>query len=401
MKTSFNFPYPLVILLVCLVTAFFGCDKDPELPADTPPDTSGTPTVSIEDIRMNELQTIGSHNSYRLKTYEPIFVLLTGGTPPPGLNPQEWDYTHETLPTQFGTHRVRSIELDIHYDPGGGLFANREGNAFVGDSTASNIPALDYPGMKVIHVPDLDYNTNYYTFVEALSAVKAWSDANPTHLPLIVMVELKTNIISLPNFAAVLPFTVTALDEVDMEIESIFESTLNNIITPEILRGTYASVNEAVLAGAWPTLAEARGKIFFVAMASSTEISDYMQGYPGMIGRNMFMFSEAGLGETAFIIKNDPVANQDTIRALVQAGYMVRTRADAGTWEARSGDYSRMNMALASGAQIISTDYYRPDPRADTSSIWTNYSVNFPNLETAILNPINGPAKFAGLAITE
>ncbi|PCH94488.1 MAG: hypothetical protein COB85_05570 [Bacteroidetes bacterium] len=403
MKIRFHISSLRIILLFGVVTAFIACDKDPAPPED--PTKSGpiiaTIYASIEDIKMNEIQTIGSHNSYRLKTYKPIFDLVTSGTPPPGLNPLEWDYTHEALSTQFSTHRVRSIELDIHHDPAGGLYWNREGNKWVGDTTASFIDELLDPGMKVLHIPDLDYNTNNFTFKDALSAVKSWSDANPTHLPLIVMVELKTYQINIPGFAIVLPFTASALDSVDMEIESVFGMMLSNIITPEILKGTYASVNEAVLAGAWPTLAEARGKIFIVAMASSGEKASYMQSYPGMIGRSMFMFSDVGSAETAFIIKNNPVSDQDTIHELVQAGYMVRTRADVGTWEARNGDYSRMNLAMSSGAQIISTDYYRPDPRADTSSSWTNYSVNFPNFVTAILNPINGPTKFEGLTITE
>ena len=42
-------------------------------------------------------------------------------------------------------------------------------------------------------------------------------------------------------------------------------------------------------------------------------------------------------------------------------GYLVRTRSDANTTEARENDYSRFEAALESGAQIISTDYYLPD----------------------------------------
>jgi len=42
---------------------------------------------------------------------------------------------------------------------------------------------------------------------------------------------------------------------------------------------------------------------------------------------------------------------------------MVRTRSDAGTIEARSSDYTRFLSAWQSGAQIISTDYYRADPK--------------------------------------
>jgi hypothetical protein len=72
----------------------------------------------------------------------------------------------------------------------------------------------------------------------------------------------------------------------------------------------------------------------------------------------------ANLPETApgaaILIVNDPVAQFARIRSLVRAGFIVRTRADADTREARSGDTLRRDRALASGAQLVSTDYYRP-----------------------------------------
>ena len=46
------------------------------------------------------------------------------------------------------------------------------------------IEALKKPGYKVMHVADFDYMTHYYTLIEALTAVKKWSDANPNHLPI-------------------------------------------------------------------------------------------------------------------------------------------------------------------------------------------------------------------------
>jgi len=53
----------------------------------------------------------------------------------------------------------------------------------------------------------------------------------------------------------------------------------------------------------------------------------------------------------------------DEIRNEVKRGYIVRTRADAGTIEARKGDSSRREAAFASGAQIITTDFYLPATR--------------------------------------
>lgn len=60
----------------------------------------------------------------------------------------------------------------------------------------------------------------------------------------------------------------------------------------------------------------------------------------------------------AFFIMNDPKADGKEIARRVEAGFMVRTRADADTREARTGDFSRMEAAIKSGAQLISTDYY-------------------------------------------
>ncbi len=61
--------------------------------------------------------------------------------------------------------------------------------------------------------------------------------------------------------------------------------------------------------------------------------------------------------------RNDPVATQAEIRRLVQDGFIVRTRADANGREARTNDTRRRELAIASGAQLISTDYPEPDPR--------------------------------------
>jgi len=89
---------------------------------------------------------------------------------------------------------------------------------------------------------------------------------------------------------------------------------------------------------------------------------------------------------------NDSLMDETTISERVGLGYIVRTMADGNTNEARSGDESRMNAALASGAQIVSTDYYRPDPRGNTAgSGWTNYKVKLPGGGPARTNPVSRP----------
>ncbi len=84
----------------------------------------------------------------------------------------------------------------------------------------------------------------------------------------------------------------------------------------------------------------------------------------------MFANAEPGTPEAAILIRNDP--KQAGITDLVRKGYIVRTRADAETWEARVNDRSRFEAACRSGAQIITTDYYRK-----STHFASDYSISF------------------------
>ena len=52
------------------------------------------------------------------------------------------------------------------------------------------------------------------------------------------------------------------LDTLDAEIRSVFEA--NHLITPDLVRGNFQTLEKAVLTQGWPTLAAARGKIVFL-----------------------------------------------------------------------------------------------------------------------------------------
>lgn len=80
-------------------------------------------------------------------------------------------------------------------------------------------------------------------------------------------------------------------------------------------------------------------------------------------------------------------------RAAVQAGFIVRTRADADTVEARSGSVVRKDAAFNSGAQYVSTDYMQPDSR------FGPYSVQLPAGAVAICNSVRTKDRCAGHAI--
>ncbi len=387
-----NTCYFLLITFLFLSFALVSCKKEdapeaPNLPAAW--DTT-------DYLKINQLQVIGSHNSYRLKTYEPMynFVQNISGLLPAQYDPNGWDYTHLPLGEQFSDYGIRSVELDIYNDPNGGLFATRRANGLVNQPLATGIAELQAPGMKMLHVPDFDYMTNYYTFVSALTAIKTWSDAHPRHIPIIIHIEAKTDGVSLPGFTLTVPleYDAAAADALDSEIKSVFGEDLENVITPDKFRGTYSTLSEAAENNAWPMLGDARGKVIFVMQGQA--VDPYLAGHPILENRAVFIYADAGNPETAFVILNNAVSDEAEIQQTVAAGYMVRTRSDANTDEARVGDYSGMNAAFTSGAHIISTDYYKPDPRGVAGdSGWTDFQVRFPNNELARINPVSAADK--------
>jgi hypothetical protein len=144
-------------------------------------------------VDLNEIQVLGSHNSYHIQPREPLFGLLVAFSP----EFLAWEYTHLPLDVQFETQGIRQIELDVFADPEGGLYARRRGAVALGIDPMTP-PELHQPGFKVLHVQDLDFETTCPTFVACLQTIKAWSDANPRHLPIMVLVEAKDEVIPDP-----------------------------------------------------------------------------------------------------------------------------------------------------------------------------------------------------------
>src|SRR4051812_20188114 len=73
-----------------LVVALTACGGDPVEPPDAPCATA----EEIDGLRMNQLQVVGSHNSYRRRTYAPLltFVQSLSASLPDDADPSTWDY---------------------------------------------------------------------------------------------------------------------------------------------------------------------------------------------------------------------------------------------------------------------------------------------------------------------
>ena len=107
----------------------------------------------------------------------------------------------------------------------------------------------------------------------------------------------------------------------------------------------------------------------------------------------MFVNTDEASPAAAYLTLNDPVAEHVRIQAAVRAGFVVRTRADADTREARVADVSRRTAAFTSGAQYISTDYLWADPRFPT------YAVRLAGGVAANCNPVRAVDRCDGSPI--
>ena len=351
-----------VLVLVC-----GGCDDGP----------------GHQGLRMNEIQVLGTHNSYHIQARDDILALLAV------VEGQEvadsLEYTHLPLRDQLD-RGVRQFELDIFADPEGGLYATRNGLIYLGEDPNSGLPELDEPGMKVLHIQDLDFETHCLTLQICLDQMKQWSDDNPNHLPIVVMIQAKEEDIDDPMdvFTTPIKFGPDEVDDIDEEIREVFPE--ERLITPDDVRGEYATLEQAVLDGNWPTLRDARGRMMFTFRNGGAAKESYVEGHPSLEGRVMFTNSEEGEAEAAWFNVNNALDDGDRIRELIEAGYLVRTRADEETQQAREDDYSLQEAAFASGGQFVSTDYVVPNP-----AFGTDYVATVPGDYVARCNPISAP----------
>ncbi len=342
--------------------------------------SDSAPLAADADPRLNNLQYLGTHNSYHIQPRKELFDLLLAFDRDLILT---LEYTHIPLTDQFNSQGIRQIELDIFYDPEGGLYAERQERTLFEEDPASGIPELDEPGLKVLHVQEVDYETTCYTFVSCLEEVKAWSDANSGHLPIMVLVEAKDDEIPDPlnlGFVIPLPFDKEALDSIDEEIRSVFPD--EQVILPDDVRGDAVTLELAVLEQGWPPLSEARGRVIFALDNGGAKRDMYIEGHASLEGRVLFTDSPTGTPEAAFMKRNNPLSEPGRIEELVAQGYLVRTRADADTQQARDNDPTQRDAALASGAHYISTDYPVPNPE------FSSYFVEIPGDGIARCNPV-------------
>jgi hypothetical protein len=337
-----------------------------------------------ENLRLNDVLTIGTHNSYKAAIPDRIMALVRMGA---ASEARGLDYSHPPLTEQLNDG-ARAIELDIVYDPEGGLYAHPAGAAMTGEDVPdAYVTTMSKPGFKVMHVQDIDFNSVCLTFVACLQELKTWSAAHRDHIPILITINAKDDSIPMPGSVTPLKFDTAAFDALDKEILSVFSR--DELVTPDVVQGGSPTLRDAILRDGWPKLAAVRGKFLFALDESGDKVAAYIGGRHSLEGRVMFVNTSESAPQAAYLTLNE-TSDVPRITADVQKNFLVRTRADADTVEARSNDTSRRDKALASGAQYVSTDYMRPDKR------FGPYEARMPAGVIAACNPQRHPERCSG-----
>jgi Phosphoinositide phospholipase C, Ca2+-dependent len=364
--------------ILCVVLS--GCRLSPR--AEVAADCSAITAANIDAcVRLNEIQVLGTHNSYHIAPVPPVLTLL-------GARARDIEYTHRPIMEQLSQLGIRQFELDVFADPEGGRYAEPAAFRMV-KGLEPPTHDLRAPGFKVLHTQDLDFRTTCVTLVVCLTTIRDWSRAHPSHVPILVMIEAKDAPLEDPKrIGYVTPIRIdeAAFRKLDAEIRSVFDD--DQVVTPDRVRGRRATLAEAIQADGWPHLGAVRGKVFFALDNTDQHRTDYLRGNPSLEGRMLFVSSNPGEPSAAFIKMNEALGQEEErIRQNVRDRYLIRTRADIPTEEARTGSTTRRDSAFRSGAQYVSSDY------PEASPFGSGYIARLPGAERlpARCNPVNAP----------
>lgn len=298
-------------------------------------------------VKFNELSFLATHNSYQTPAIEETKQVyrnlsqLTFGA----IAENTGDFRSETLTQQLNSG-IRSFEMDIE------VF-DRDGEV----------------SFTCMHSPYIEMATSCYDFALAMKEVAMWSDNNPDHLPVTIIIEPKSIFLPFEDMKA---FGIDYADEFDSLLREVLGEKL---FTPADMLRDYASFGEMRAADDWRKVSDMQGKML-VLLHEGGVTEDYIALDPSIKSQAMFpMLRPKDIDRdcTSFILCNDPEDLLEISDEIKESRVIVRTRADKFT----SVTEKRFEQAMASPAQIISTDY---PPRTDSTA--ESYVVSFGNNTT-------------------
>lgn len=314
-------------------SAFFAGDLEAELEAG---------------LKFNEISFIGTHNSYQtpatdeLKRIYHNISFLTFGR----VAGNKADFWSESLTDQLNCG-IRSLEMDFE------VF-DRDGEI----------------SFTCMHMPNIDMTTSCYDFSLGLKEIAMWSDNNPNHLPITILVEPKA--ISLP-LKDMKIFNISYADELD----KMFRDTLGDkLFTPADMLRDYSSFKEMRAADDWCKVEDMLGKVL-ILLHEGAVTQDYIDLDPSIRSQALFpvlRYGDIDRDCASFILHNDPYSlYKVNSEVIIEKKIIVRTMADKFT----SISAEKLETALATDAHIVSTDF-----PLKTDSTENSYAVTFEGYKT-------------------
>jgi hypothetical protein len=201
----------------------------------------------LQDLRLNQIQVIGSHNSYKKAIDPAIYEILKKKN---DTLAKAIDYSHISIIDQLNMG-LCNLEIDVYADAKGGKYAHPKGLDW--EQGQSGVQPYDLakemlkPGFKIFHIQEIDFRSHYLTFESCLKDLKKWSDEHPNHQPIFITMNAKDQPVKDTDFSIPEPFTSNVFDELDRVISAGLGE--RRLITPDQVKGKYKSLETAVLAG--------------------------------------------------------------------------------------------------------------------------------------------------------
>ncbi|MBQ7296157.1 MAG: hypothetical protein IJW86_08220 [Clostridia bacterium] len=279
-------------------------------------------------VRYNEVAFLGTHNSYKIgateqykKLYDALDVATFGI-----IGSETADFAADTLTQQLELG-IRNLEIDIE--------------TVVSDSGADFV---------VSHIPYLDNVSSCYDLALALSEIKLWSDNNPGHLPVSVIIEPKKAVVPVGGMRG---FNIDYANELDALVRNVLGETL---LTPKEMMGEYSSFKEMRENDGWLPLGDTMGKVL-VLLHDCSATDKFIKQDETIKSRAMFpvlRYNDRNERYTSFILDNEPdTALKHEKESIDKCNLIVRTRADSFP------DFSEERYELINKcrSQIVSSDY--------------------------------------------
>ncbi len=276
----------------------------------------------INGSKINEVQYLATHNSYKTGLVPATKFLYHG--PLFAIMGDKYDYYFDTFTEQLN-QGIRSFELDPNY-------VKKDDGTYT---------------VECVHSSLLEACSTAVDFQLALTEFKLWMDYNPSHMPLIILLEPKGE----DSYVA---------DAFKLYDQMISDTFGDKLITPkDFLGDTYADFDAFRKDNAYPTIGEAQGKIMFL-LHDKKYVDNYIKDYNTIKEWKLFPALNYSLLEerpdvskfSCFAISND-ASDDERIKSLIERGYMVRTRLDEYSKISEEG----LEKGVASGANIMSSDY--------------------------------------------